>query len=170
MSGVQTVEAATLSEIARHLDLTPQTVQEAQREGRIGRNVDLATAESQWRANTDPNQAKKALGEAPGEADLLPLGRAKLEHERLKARLTAIEVARQEGAVVDVQAVREAGGDLAELVRQGLEQLVPALIQAVNGAKSAAMQDRAVRAVLERWRGEFATQVEQRCREVTTDA
>ncbi len=167
MTDAQASAPATLSEIARYLDLAPQTVQEAQRNGQIGLNVDLETAKRQWLANTDPNQAKKAYGAVASEADLLPLAREKLRHEVVKRQLAELELARQLKQVVDAAAVREAGAELAEQLRQGLEQLLPDLIQAIDGARSVALKDRAGRVVLERWRGEFAAMVEQRCRELT---
>jgi len=65
--------------------------------------------------------------------------------------------------------VREASEELAELLRQGLEQLAPRLIQAIRDAANATQADRAVRAVMTAFMGEIAATCERRYRELTAD-
>jgi hypothetical protein len=155
--------------IARRLGISAEGVRQAKLDGRISPDADVDTAEIQWVENTDPLRGRPRCGIRSMDRDTT-LARVRAERESIRLQLDQLKLDQHRGQLVDAAAVREAGAELAELLRQGLEQLLPELIQTIDGARSAVIKDRAGRAVLERWRADFAALVEQRCRELTTKA
>jgi hypothetical protein len=97
------------------------------------------------------------------------LAAERARHERIKAQLAQLELDRRLGKLLNADDVSFAAGELAELLRQGLEQLTPRLIQAIRDAPSATEADRAARAVMTTFMGEMAAACERRFRELSTD-
>jgi hypothetical protein len=167
----------TRAEFARHRGVKQPYVNKLIDQGvlsgaallRDGRIV-VKIAEAQIARHTDPTKGPKGRPVVLGEADSdATYAVARGERERIRRQLDQLELDRQLGRVVDVADVREASEELAELLRQGLEQLAPQLVQAITGAPTAQQKDRAARAALERWRADFADLVLRRYRELTAD-
>jgi hypothetical protein len=168
---------ATLRAIARELGLSHEAVRKAKLDGRISPDADLATAVREYRAATHRdgrggNYRRAGAGPGPHQVPggLPQLAAERVRRERVRAELEELELAKELGRVCDTSAVRHAGSDLAELLRQGLDQLVPSVILAVEAGKSPALKERALRTVLERFRTDFAGMVERRCLELTSNA
>jgi hypothetical protein len=172
------------SETARVRGVSRQAVQKRVRRGLVttdaaGR-LDPAAAAAEIEATLDPTRGGKGGGptwrasgpssvadEGPGHVSF---NEAKRREAVAKAGMAQIEHARLAGQVVDVQAVREAGGDLAEVVAQGLERLAPGLAKLARDAATPSAADRAVRAALGGFRREVAEAVRRRCAELAADA
>lgn len=107
-----------------------------------GSKCDLALFVQRWvQYNVD-----KAAGD---ECDL---DQVKAEHERVKTRKTQLEVARMEGALIDLADVRKLWGDIANTVMQSMLHLpsviAPMVMMMDDHQRIADIIDREIRQVL----------------------
>jgi hypothetical protein len=128
-------------------------VRKAKLDGRLPVDVTAEEAERHYAAMGGPRRPDPPTRE---------LAAIRLEREQIKCRLAELRLARAMGTVVDLSAAQELGGDLAETMRQGLDQLVPTFIQATGAAKNRAAAERAVGAILARFHADFVAQMERR--------
>jgi hypothetical protein len=146
--------------IARHLGVSAEAVRKAKASGRLPVAASPEEAARHYAAMGGPRRS------APADSTLAA---ERARHERIKAQLAQIELDRRLGKLLNADDVRFCAGELAELLRQGLEQLTPRLIQAIRDAPSPTEADRAARAVMTTFMGETAAACERRFRELTTD-
>jgi len=135
------------AQYARHRGVSREAVSKALREGRIHADsrglIDQAAADKAWAANTTARAAPGVRAAALSVDGYIPsiegitLTDARTMHELTKARIAALQLAREMGELVSAAAVRDKAFRSARAARDILESIPDRISDTLAGMASA---------------------------------